>query len=510
MLEKFFNYPKSNDIDSILACMVGAIRWHGYAVDFELIEEKIKKLSKSPPYNFNSPAVCRLYLEQVMSETEKSVLFMDDKITTRGVILEEITKWTMDEICPTCNGQGCNWCDEGTIHSDTKHPAAERAQEILNFRRGQKELENYIKLVEAGRFHVDLNIIGTRSYRKSGKGGLNAQGIKRIEEVRKVFTLADNGLELDGGDFESFQVAIQEAVYKDPKLREDLLKEHECLDCKGKGCKECKNKGKVKYKIHGLFSMELHPGKSYFDILKTKGTQDDLYDKGKRSVFAISFGGNEETLYRKVGIPRYIGLAAFKRWTQKYIIWGQARQRIFDAFCSMRQPGGIGTKVEWNEPADYIESIFGFRRYFTLENKICKALYDLGESVPKQWESIKLNVVRRDREQTVSGATRSALFAAAFGLQAANMRAAANHEIQSPEASITKMLEIELWKFQPWGINEWQIMPFNMHDEIMCPLNPQISNQVQEIVLQFVENLRPIIPLIEIDWKQNISSWANK
>ena len=37
----------------------------------------------------------------------------------------------------------------------------------------------------------------------------------------------------------------------------------------------------------------------------------------------------------------------------------------------MTQPGGIGTKVVWKDPADYAETMLGFRRYFTLENRIC-------------------------------------------------------------------------------------------------------------------------------------------
>ena len=45
----------------------------------------------------------------------------------------------------------------------------------------------------------------------------------------------------------------------------------------------------------------------------------------------------------------------------------------------MRQPGGIGSKVEWHEPADFVESMLGFRRYFTLENRICKTLFDLAD-----------------------------------------------------------------------------------------------------------------------------------
>ena len=98
----------------------------------------------------------------------------------------------------------------------------------------------------------------------------------------------------------------------------------------------------------------------------------------------------------------------------------------------MTQPGGIGTKVVWKDPADYAETMLGFRRYFTLENRIARAIFDLARKPPKHWKDCKVKVVRRDRVQTAGGAVSSALYGAAFSMQAANMRAAANHEIQSP------------------------------------------------------------------------------
>ena len=63
----------------------------------------------------------------------------------------------------------------------------------------------------------------------------------------------------------------------------------------------------------------------------------------------------------------------------------------------MRQPAGVGSAVIWHEPAEFVESFLKFRRYFTLENTIAKA-----------------------RIQTAGGAVSSALYGAAFGIQAAN------------------------------------------------------------------------------------------
>jgi intein/homing endonuclease len=178
--------------------------------------------------------------------------------------------------------------------------------------------------------------------------------------------------------------------------------------------------------------------------------------------------------------------------------------------CSMRQPRGIGTAVEWHEPRDYVESLLGFRRYFTLENQICKALYDLANSPPKEWTQVRVKVVRRDREQSASGAVRSALFGAAFGLQGNNMRAAANHIIQSTGAGITKAVERKIWDLQPSGVSPWKVAPINIHDEILVALDSEISETVEKVVKEEVEKYRPLIPLIEIDWNRNMNNWGEK
>jgi len=495
-LHSFFGSPKAGDDDSELACMVGAVRWRGFKLDLGKVKELKQKATGfvhdiKSRYNFNSPAVCRAYLEQVLSETERLVLRIDGKITTKGPILEQIARWKEETVHEECQGQGCEGCEDGLIKSDTKHPAAIRAQEILDARRAQKEVELYDKLLRAGRFHADLNVIGTRSSRMSGTGGLNAQGIRRASETRVCFPLADGDLVLCGGDFAGFEVNLADAVYGDPVLREEL------------------ESGK---KIHGLFGLYLFPGKTYEEICATKGLPGelDIYTRSKNGVFALLYGGMAYTLVNRVGITAEAADEAYRRWISKYKVWGEERQKIFDMFCSMQQPGGIGTKVEWHEPADYIESLFGFRRYFTLENQICKALFTLGEDPPKRWQGLNIKVTRRDREQTACGALRSALFAAAFAVQAANMRAAGNHVIQSSGAQLCKMLQRRLWNLQPQGINRWRIQPLNVHDEIMCPAVQEMISEIRLIVDTFVEEYKKHVPLLAIDWSDKLDTWADK
>lgn len=179
-------------------------------------------------------------------------------------------------------------------------------------------------------------------------------------------------------------------------------------------------------------------------------------------------------------------------------------------FSALRQPKGLGTMVEWHDPAEYIESMFGFPRFFTLENKICKALFELAQSPPREWKALKIKTTRRDREQTVMGACQSALYGSAFAIQSSNIRAAANHEIQSSGAQVTKEVQRKIWDIQPAGVHDWIVQPMNVHDEIMCPTSPEYVDAVRDRVNATVESFRPKVPLIEMEWDTGLNSWADK
>lgn len=502
-----FGKPECGDDDSVLACMVGAVRWKGFKIDTdgikELKEKAIQKIAETPM----APGPVSSYLSSVMDEVEKSVLYNEDtkRITTKKIILEEIAKWKIE--CPRCNTASDEFNeeilqgykadsallkllrDECEVCLGTglvKHPAASRAQEVLDARQAKSEIDLFNKLLCAGRFHASFVVIGTLSSRMSGSGGdLNPQGIKRGEEIRSRFPLAFDPYILCGGDFVSFEVVLADAVYNDPLLRKDL------------------QSGK---KIHALFGMEVFPDKTYEEILADK----ELYTRSKNGVFAMLYGGEAHTLKTRLGVEIETAEKAYQKFITKYKQVGVARKQVFDMFCSMRQPGGIGTAVEWHQPSDYISSIFGFRRYFTLENQVCRTLFDMASKPPKHWANYRGKVTRRDRVQTVSGAVQSALYAAAFAIQASSMRAAANHVIQCSGAQITKKVQRNIWELQPHGIHPWLVQPMNIHDEIMCPTKKEVVELLNKTVKETVESFRPQVPLIEIGWHSGLKSWAEK
>ncbi|MHB9044443.1 MAG: hypothetical protein ACYC35_00750 [Pirellulales bacterium] len=553
-LDKHFGCPPPGDDDSILACMVPVIRWRGFTINVEGMKDllaKAKAIVAASPVNINKPSAVRAYMLEVMDDIESLKI----QESTKKQNLESVTKYevkaredldededdigtagvehwdgiTVYEHCLKCDGTGrlkdgiCKRCNGvGHLKAGQKHPAAVRALELLDVKHAVKEVELYTKLIFAKKFHASFNIVGTLSNRMSGGDGLNAQGIKGSDEVRCMFPLAWPGYNLCGGDFDSFEVTIADAVYNDPELRKTLVTKVPCNECHGTGkchtekckqchgtathpCDECDGTGIGTKKLHALFAMILFEC-SYEEVMADK----IKYKKGKAGVFAEIYGGNWMTLMRNLSISEAIAKKADEGWAKQYKGIGKARERTIAKFCSMKQPAGIGSQVVWDEPADYVESFLGFRRYFTLENKICRALFDLARKPPKGWRNHPIKVVRSTRVQTAGGAVASALYGAAFQIQAANMRAAANHEIQSPGGQITKHVQRAIWDIQPAGIHELLVGVMNIHDELMCSTHPSVVTQVTHKVRTVVESYRDKVPLIGMSWFEEMANWAEK
>lgn len=539
-----------DDNNSILACQVGAARWRGYAIDIEGITKMRSAAFMRTLSAPKAPSRVYEYLEPHLSEEDRVVI----KQSTKRAVLEELSR--RKRPCMECSGTGksagmmsflepedgpeqpdCESCN-GSGNTGQEHVVAQYARNVLEARQAVKEVEVWDKLLQAGRFHASVNVIGTLSERMSGTDGLNAQGIKHDKDVRNKFLLAHGDLSLAGGDFMSFEVSIIAALCDDPKLNEELSRCAKCkgvwpldlyatqIDCPHCGCRDDATKKNAdgtktfipnggnepcRQKFHGLFAMGLEPGITYDGVLDSKGSKNDLYDKGKRGGFAKFYGGNANTLVDR-GVAKNLAVAeATLEWFDSTFPGARRfSEEIYDDYCSMRQPNGIGSAVEWHDPKDYVESLLGFRRYFIVENQICKKLYDLANNLPEAWKKIDVRVVRRDREQKIGGAVMSALFAAAFNLQAKNMRAAGNHRIQSTGATITKELQVRLWGLQPAGIHQWHIQPLNIHDELMCPILEELKPAAREIVEKLVQDYRYLIPLIAISWGDSLKSWADK
>ena len=523
-----FGSPPMGDTESTLACMVASCRWRGYTINVEGIKEQKKKMQAVARSAPRSAREAKEYISGLMQPIEKLAF-----TTPKKMVLEKMVR-TMETDCPCTLGES-NHSHSGESNDGYStllesvavehvclkchgsggipHPATVRAQQVLDSRAAKKEIEIYDKLLTAGRFHASFNVIGTLSGRMSGSDRFNPQAIKSSEDVRSLFTLARPGDRLCGGDFESFEVAIAEANYNDPKLREELLSFTECFKCHGidPKCEDCNGSNRARMKIHALFGTMCFPKMPYPEIVKNKV----VYTRSKSGFFSKIYGGNYYTLMNRLDVDEKAALDAEARFEANYPGVRRARLKIEAMFCSMKQPDGIGTQVEWHEPSDYIENMLTppFRRYFTMENAICKALFNISNKPPKEWKKYReLKVWRRDRQQTVPGSVQSALYGAAFMIQGANMRAAANHVIQSTGAEITKDLQVQLWGLQPVGIERWLVQPMNVHDEVLTPAvdDPTLIDSINRIVEGIITKYKPLVPLIGIAWSNNMANWGSK
>lgn len=464
-LEEHFGYPNISDYDSVLACAVGTTRWCGFNIDHAGVDQRLQEKRKEvehAPCDIASPQKTKRFLRECAQPIELS-------------LIKDTSKPTLDTLVK--------------LESTLGH----FARQIKSARKASKEITILERLFEVGRFCPEFKIIGTRTGRMSGGGfesdeeSINPQGIQRDKDFRKLFTLADSFETLSGGDFDSYEITLADAVYKDPNLRADLLA------------------GK---KFHALFGEHLYD-MDHDKILATRGSGLDLYDPAKKSALALLYGAMARKISSVANVSEAKSESATNEFLTKYLNIGLHRSLIYNQFCSLRQPGGIGSPIEWHEPAEYIESLLGYRRYFTLENYIVRRLYELACNPPKEMDVIG-KVIRRKKEQTIKGASQSALFAAAFQLQAYNMRAAANHVIQATGAEIVKQLQIKLWEQQPVGIHAWRVRILNMHDELMVAHAPTLRDKIKQTVVEFIESYRSLVPLISMEWKTNFNNWGEK
>lgn len=535
--------PEPNDYDSILACMAGSIRWRGYPIDVDKVDQLIKQ--ESPLINSapRTPIGAKRYLSDVMSEEERKILVSDftGGVQTGSTILETIEQYKLPCDCPTVTVEeesselsfddspmmiqvqrkehvkGCKGYRE--------HPAASRATQILRARRATTKVSLLKKLKLAGRFHPAVSVIGSLSGRSSGRsvGGegesvksINALGIQRDKAVRSIFLFADDGYSFSSGDFEGQEVSIADAVWGDAKLRKQLTTCHSCgythtaKEFRNNfQCVKC-NQPDAMRKLHGLFAMHLFPGNSYDDIIKSKNTDHDMYAAGKAGVFGgLMYGGDENTLNRRLGIPVEVAKAARKAFFSQFDGISRQQERLHKAFCSMKQERERGP-VTWEDPENKAATIFGFERDFTMENNICKILYNLANHPPKEWQRYTNKVQRYDREQKAINALQSAVFGAAFQIQAGVFRAALNHGIQGAGTEITKRLQVAIWELQPVGVGPWVVAPLGVHDEVDTPVKCGYEKQVEQIVYDFVEEVSNDIPLLKIDWNSNLKNWSEK
>jgi len=454
--------PDGGDDDSELACCVGAMHWRGFAVaPPETLATIIRQKLAEKESEETSPAQVMAGLKARLNATEMMIVSNTSKAT-----LEMLSHWA-------------------------GHPVADYVKSVMSARRAQNRSNTLKKLHRAGRFCFSMKVLGALSSRmaggsETGEGGMNAQGIPRESEFRKLFPLAFPGERLEGGDFDAFEVSIADAVYHDEQLAADI------------------RSGR---KFHAITGSTIY-NETYEAVLASKGTLKDKYTRAKNGFFAYLYGSQPKKLAKVLDLSVEEAQESLKRLHSRYPGVQKHRDALQTRFSPIWQEGAAGSKVHWREPEEYVESILGFRRYFTLEWSVVRELYKLQENPPAAWNNFKGEIRRTDRAQTLAGACRSAMFGSMFMVAAAVFRAAANHEIQSPGAQITKRMQRRIWEHQPVGVSAWIVRPLNVHDEVLSPtLLPEgVLNRTVETT---VNEFKLIVPMLKMGWS-TMQTWGDK
>lgn len=451
------------DDNSMLACAVGAARWKGFAIDHnrvKVLTDEYQEAVDSCEVSFNSPVQVKEQLHSLLDPAEKLLVSSVDAKTLKAL----------------------------KDHSE----AGELCTKVLAARKADKRLGILNRLNKINALHPDFKIFGTKSSRSSGgseegKGeSINPQGIPREKQFRSCFPLAYSDELLIGGDATSYEIAIMADAY---------------------GCESLKDRLKEGLKYHALMG-EVWLNVKYDDALNNK----EIYDKLKATNFAYGYGGQEAKVAETLGVTVPEARAAMDRLKDIYPEIIEKRNEVELKFCSMRQPGGVGTNVEWHDPDDSISTMFGFKRYFTLENQVCHDLYNISQS----YRSLVKGEVDRHRDpdnprlQSYTGAIKTALFAAAFNIQAKNMRAAVNHIVQGAGAHMTKRFQAMLNEIQPPGVHPYYIRLLQVHDELMAVcLNEEIAEETRLVRDQFIRTYREYVELLDWEWDY-LDDWSDK
>jgi hypothetical protein len=552
MLGKLYEYFESpdNDRDGMIACQVASNRLRGFAVDLEgcdrLLHESLAIIGKAE-LNVNSPKQVLGYVAQALSPMEQLILkdgchqkVIDDigKLYTLEKIEtchcqspDELLAEILDELedlpsysqaapegpcvrcggrgevgptgsCEDCSGSGlsgkidkkgrpenCKRCDGSGLSDDRKMEVVRRAEHIELVRKHTKRRELFDKLLLAKRAYPDFSVIGAKSGRMSGASGLNYHGVDKSKDVRTIFTLADAGLVLSAGDYSSQELAIAATTMNDDGLMRDM------------------ESGKS---LHGLFAAEVYET-TYEEIMRSYEEDGDTrYSKAKGGVYAILYGGTYQTVARNMNVDEKVAEAAYNRLCAKYPQMGNTRKAVTERFSSMRQDSE--GKIRYRDPPEkFIESVFGFRRYFHTEYAIQRMILDLVNNMPKEWKDIKCRVQRRDdKVQTMSGAIASALYGAAFSVQNGVIRASNNHVIQSTGRELTIGMQAEVWSIQPQGIHPFRLTLMSIHDELAVVSKAETVSEIQDTITAKVAEQCKTVPLTSIEWFTNNESWAQK
>ena len=535
LLKKLYEYLGSPESDAygLLACQIASCRLRGMEVDLEEAARQLEIQEKTlalAPVNVDSHVQVRAYIAEAMDDIEALAVARSAKAS----VLEDIVNEYVCEDNEECCESGCPRCDctaaaeifqydlnelrasrpkkdiedwekdverledqivrlelasAGTIPKGMM-PVIARVREIQRTRKASKRAQIYRKVLKAKKCYPSFNPIGAKSGRLSGADGLNWHGIGAEESMRAVFTLADDNTVLSMGDYSSLEIVIAIVVYADPALAKEV------------------ESGKS---LHALMAMELYQ-LSYDQVMATKGSADDLYGKAKVVVYSLLYGSTIAGIAKKLTIPTPVVQKAYDNFVARFPGVAKARKELAAMFTAISQPGGRGTEVFYNKPQTVCESMFGFKRDFSIEFELLKIMFDFAQEIPNSWKMIPGKSIRYgDEAKAYWRHVAAGLYSgAASSIQGSVIRAALNHIIQSTGNHLTVGLQTEVWTIQPIGIAPFKLSLMSIHDEICVVSIPEVVDEVTNVVYNCIERQRNDVPLLAMEWMSHATSWAGK
>lgn len=491
-----FGRPDS-DFDAEVACQVASVRMAGFDLDEDKLEAAAADSEQhvaAARLNVDSPKQVKAFIMDALDPLEAHVVA--EGCAKKKLEAIENT-FTLEEEEECCDDPGCQRCEGRGVVGPGPMPVVLRAKHILEVRDHRKRLQLFSKLRTSRHAFPSFRVIGTKSGRMSGADGLNYHGIDKSQLCREIFTLAEPGWVVSGGDFDSQELAIMAATMKDDALDHDI------------------RTGKS---LHAVFA-EAASGIPYAQIMKNKskdGPESVWYGKAKACVYALSYGAAEHKVAETIGCTEEEARVIMHKFFEKYVHMLQTRKQVSENLsCLIRSEDG---RLQIRKPNQtYIDSCFGYRRAFNVEYAVIGAIVKTLESVKEvcssdlpafsSWKRAK--VVRKEGkgEQTVFGAISSALFGATFSIQNKIIRAALNHQIQSAGRTITLRCQHRVWKLQPVGVHPFKLKIMSVHDELAVTSAPELCEDIADAIEAEIDELCKDIPLLGMEWNSDVKSW---
>lgn len=533
-IDRHLDFPEQDGCNHVLAACVGSVRYRGYPIDTDGVDRLLADATREVAEAETSlgcsldqhTAIRERLMDACVEELEQTAI-----TSSADKVLTQLAKWEVDD--------------------GAAHPVAQVAKQVQDGRSAKKRVQLLSKLQIVGRFHPSFNVFGTSTDRMAGSDSLNPQGIDKSHEMRDLFVLADTperfreylrrydrhslksryvtkwlrDMERDpftasGGDFEGFETAIAVAVWQDETLGEFVRAGEKPYMLLARRLFESSMRTRLKARMTKAQTRRLgnaikgmKAANAYDpDILAWLKREDfkDEKGRGKNAWYGWVYGAQTKKLSETTGLSEAEVEAAFKALYEDLPSVKEARTAVQEAFRMIAI--SEGGKWHWREPATEIGSLLGFARTFEREIPIIKRLWSATDHIPREWNTMDAEVVRSEKRgpQRIGSAVRSAIFGAALSMQGRIQRQASNFQMQCPGAQINKRCQGAIWELQPVGVHPWVIQPMNVHDEDVAQHRARVGQSCSDRLYSEVERYRSKVPLIAIDWKQQIPSWAEK